>query len=124
MVPLLETGGERMKGCVDADRSQKMPGAIRLARLLLGLRPRAASFRSSGGTCGLVVRPRFRNPNPRSPGHYTPELPEVASRQQYVTAGVKNRILPLLAIVMSKTPSGEDWEHIVNNNPTVKHYFP
>ena len=71
-----------------------------------------------------MVRPRFPIPNPRTPEHYTPELPEVASRQQYVTAGVKNRILPVPAIVMSETPSREDGEHIENNNPIVKHYFP
>ena len=34
----------RVKGCVDADRSQKMPGAIRLARLLLGLAPTRGIF--------------------------------------------------------------------------------
>ena len=71
-----------------------------------------------------MVRPRFPIPNPRTPEHYTPELPEVASRQQYVTAGVKNRILPILAIVMSKTPSREDGKHIQNIYSIVKQYFP
>ena len=70
-----------------------------------------------------MVRPRFRDPNPRSPGHYTPELPEVASRQRYVTAGVKNRILPILDIVMSKTPSRENEERIVNISSIVKTFF-
>ena len=70
-----------------------------------------------------MVRPRFPIPNPRTPEHYTPELPEVASRQQYVTAGVKNRILPILAIVMSKTPSRENEERIGNIFTVVKDYF-
>ena len=62
-----------------------LPGTTRLGWSYSAATHATASLRSSGGTCGLVVRPRFRNPNPRSPGHYNPELPEIARCQGYVT---------------------------------------
>ena len=96
----------KKKGCVGAwPFAKKLPGATRLATLL-SCHPRYGLFSVFRGNVRIVVRFRFRVPNPRTPRHHTPELPEAARRHAHDTHWRQEPIPPIPVTVANETPSG------------------